>query len=240
MENFIIDNFKYVFDKFGIGGLFLILIITIFLYLIFEIVRVNYENIIKLFKFSNTKLEISDSIIFHKIDVMVNFRVDRLRISCPLRYKIFTDIIKIKLKKRIEHLKDIKNEEILNLNNVELKDYWENKILNMDKETTSEWNNSGIPQIAIEKYQNFCQDSGENIVTFITDVCNSNRIYENNMEKSIAILDFIAGINDISLISAEKAIKQINGELNKVSYLGIKCSPDCKVHGCEHRSNKNV
>lgn len=240
MDRFIVDNIRYLYERFGITGIMVLLSSILFLYFIFELVRTNSNKILGWFNIVGKRLSISDSIIFHKLDVMINFRVDRMRISCPLRYKIFSDIIKIKLNKKMQHFKSIKDEEIIQMDNVQLKEFWENIILLTEKETLEEWVRAGIPAIAIVKYQNFCQDSAENIFSFIGDVCNSNRIYESNIEKSIAILDFIAGINDMSLISAEKAILQINGELNKTSYLGIKCEVDCKVIGCEHRSAKNV
>lgn len=241
IETFITDNIKYAYEKFGILGILLVVLTTGIAYLSFGLCKNYMSYVAQKVLVGAPPSKMTDSMFFNKMDVMLKFRIDRLKIVCPLRYRVFTDLIKIKVNDKIESYSKIRLEDISDLNNSEFKKFWEDKILQTDKDVLCKWMNSKIPMIAVEKYVDFSQDSAETIISFVNNVCDSDKVYENNLEKSVAILDFISGISEMSLIAAEKAVVHINGELSGQTYMGFKCEEDkCKVIGCEFREAKHV
>lgn len=233
-------DFLRLYDTIGFGGICIALLVCSVFVVTYEVLKKLAIRLLDKYlpEFVRKRNPLKAS-FFNKLDVLIYYKVPRLSVYCPLRKLIFSKL----LKTYFQTWKDRAQEKVVDptldrLSNEEYTNFWKNfvyKTVDLGEERARQ---EGIPLIAVEKFRKELESTLRLIISTIDQVCGSYKVYDSNTEKTIAILDFLAILLDMSLIDAEKTIMAINGELSKIEYMGCKCdecTKDC-IHKVDARA----
>lgn len=89
---------------------------------------------------------------------------------------------------------------------------------------------AGIPPIVVEKFRKFHDPHVDSVALGIYNICQCEWIVTTNTEKMGFILNSLTTAFDTTLVDAELALCDINGELDGVCYKGITVKPYKRMH----------
>ena len=158
---------------------------------------------------------IDNHVIFRRIDEYVAYILPSLKI--PIQRIIFKDMLKIKF----IVWKDIMNKMIKDFNSQTfvtsedfyffIKDFFKDANTN----TKIRWLERGIPLEAIQKFEIWHNQRVYSVSELVKNVAHSS-IYSTYEEKLSVILDCLSLGLSLTVIDAEKTIKDLNGNLDPV------------------------
>ena len=234
-----LDLLKKIYEGSGLTGILLTLVVVA---TVFGVIRIIEHVVVNYFK--NKKIEIpffgskksrhtslKKHPAFQQYDRLINFRAMNLQINCPLRKKIFTKLLVIKMtatKSALEELVNMKEDELITLNLRELVNAAQWKAA-FAFETNAK--QAGLPDVAISRFKEKYDPYFEMINNTILDTA-SAVIYGDNLERLTVCIELCASLESAAVIAVEQAIDSLNGELSKVTFEGtscLHCNP-CKAH----------
>lgn len=238
-----LDLLKKIYEGSGLTG---ILITLVVLTTVFGVIRIIEHIVVNYFKnkkidipfFGNKKTRhtsLKKHPAFQQYDRLINFRAMNLQINCPLRKKIFTKLLVIKMtatKSALEELVNMKEEELSSLNLRELVNAAQWKAA-FALETNAK--QAGLPDIAISRFKEKYDPYFEMINNTVLDISTAT-IYGDNIERLNVCIELIVALESTSLVAIEQALDSLNGELSKVTFEGtscLHCNP-CKAHLITH------
>lgn len=180
------------------------------------------------------KVNLAKHPLFAKYQFLKNQRIKYIRCKCPLRKKIFTDLMLIRIDVYDRNLKSfIKRKDLDSLTPIEFK-YAINELL---LKIFSEWetlaSQQDIPRVVIHKTVLAIEDV-RYIVSELTDsISNSCYSYDSNQHRTSAIFDVFNGVEEAIITKLEESLDQMNGEISGIKYKDIEC-----LH-CEHCQSKH-
>lgn len=227
------DKLIGLYDKIGFGGMlvaFLAIFVCVFLYNVLK--KLGDMLLDKVFsRKKKRKIELEDHDIFNRLNLSLEHKIPKIKIRCPLRKRVFKKVLITQHETLKRSLKKISSQEIKKMSNEQHRKFWEN-LLDTNASVFEEWcEKDGIPEIAFRKFQDFNAFNEELMRKTMYQICDAEMIYDSSLEKACAIMDFMSAVMDISLLSAEKTIDSLNGELSTESFEGISCT--CCTDGCE-------
>lgn len=238
MQNLVIKIFD-IYKELGFLGVVSMIFIIVAAFLIYDLGKKLNEKIALIPFLNRKKIRIKNSTVFERLNFFQKFRVNKIRVDCPLRKKIFSDIVldRIdKLRSKLLEVSNMQESKINEMNNDEMYNFWENLLYSASSESNAVLLFNGVPSIAIKKYDSFDFTENDILKKFFERVIYCDSVYDNNVEKFIAIMDFLGITIDILLMNIEKSIHQINGDLNNVEYRNYSCK-NCRAD-CEHKNKK--
>ena len=160
--------------------------------------------------------------LFHALRKYLYHDIQYLQIGEPLREAIFRDFLTI-------NFTTVKYELLNLLNKGDLEDLDDMTFLaralkcvdNTIKNYESRAIDEGIPLIIIEKFNQWHQVRIDATYAFLNEINDSN-LFKSNVAKTSVIFDFITHILNMTICDAQKTLKTLNGELDKIEYKGIK------------------
>ena len=231
-----IKDLVSIFDKYGFGGLIIVLIISaIFIFIksswfsnlltkISDLVLENFGK--KSSKEIKVKgIEEGDILnhdIFNYIDFWMYSKVPTFQFSTEYRTVVFRKYLSIFLKKHKENIKKyVTDKKFENMTDAEL---WTSllKLINdIIYDYEREMETTGIPRIVIEKMKIKNNDTISLTIDLIEGVCNS-QFYnsEGNFLKIYSILNIILSILENTITNSEQICNSINGQLKGMSMDG--------------------
>jgi hypothetical protein len=221
--------FNALFEVYGHAGAFGVLlfaIVGVFVYPAFVYYKKWIDSNI-----SGKRMDLTKSISILRIENMLHHTVPRLRIYCPLRKAIFVKILTIKIQVSLEILKELAIKDLNKMNHetflMVMQEALEGSFLEAERRMV----NAGIPQAALEKFSEMNAINENMIKKTISNICLSERIFDNNVEKAAIIFNMCEVVASTMLVAAEQTIDSLNGQLTGVVFNDIRClenCPDCK------------
>lgn len=158
----------------------------------------------------------------------VKYRIPHLDIVEPCRKLIFRDLLRIKFTVFLDNVYAFTSRQDLNEISVE---HFHEAVLTAVSVSIAEYEQkmreAGIPDIVIDRFGRWHQNTVDLIMELIENASNS-RFYRDNNSRMIAILDWLQAAFQITLLDAEKTLGSLNGELDGIIYKGVKAH--CKTH----------
>lgn len=168
-------------------------------------------------------------VMFSKLETLSNFRVNNLAIICPLRNRLFSDMLKIRFYCIKNIFKEfLKGPNINAMSQAEFKEHIAERLQAIMVCWVSRCLNEGVPAIAITKFKE-CTDKTWAITTNLAlEQCLSTTTGQTNVDRLDTVMDMIGSLEATVFPDVEKTLSQINGELSKIIYKGSKCQ-NCEL-----------
>lgn len=226
-----------IFEKYGVGGLIIILIIsalmifmksTWFSNLLSKITDLIIENFMKKKTSKEVKVkgieegDILNHDIFNYIDFWMYSKVPTFQFSTEYRTVVFRKYLTIFLKKHKENIKKyVENKSFEEMTDAEL---WTSllKLINdIIYDYEREMESTGIPKVVIDKMKVKNNDTISLTIDLIEGVCNS-QFYnsEGNFLKIYSILNIVLSILENTITNSEGICNSINGQLKGMTMDG--------------------
>jgi hypothetical protein len=171
---------------------------------------------------------------FYKMQHHINNTIPTLEIEEPLRQAIFRDFLLFKFSVLAKNLE--KFIEDGNIDRIPSELFFTKMHKVFDDSITQSNQRSidkGIPQVVLNKFQEWHKPIVEQFRMFLADVCRSTW-YSNNTQKTVAVMDYLNVVLHFTLINAQKTIQSLNGELDGVEYRGRKSKKKKKPSSGDH------
>lgn len=225
-----VDDFIKIFDKYGLKGLIIFLILTLififikskwFATLVSRVSDLVIENFTKKKTSKEVKarvIEESDIInhdIFNYIDFWMYSKIPTFQFSTEYRTVVFRKYLTIYLKKHKENIKRcVEDKSFEKMTDAEL---WTSllKLINdIIYDYEREMDSVGIPRVIIDKMKVKNNDTISLTIDLIEGVCNS-QFYnsEGNFLKVYSILNIVLSILENTITNSEQICNSINGQL---------------------------
>jgi len=210
-----LDDCMVVAHTFGLWWVwgFLISVATIFLiaFYIKKLIELhtNRENCIT--------LDLSQHSFFLRMQYFLDFKINRLDFGCPVRNQMFRDLLQTKFifwKNAAVDICDIQaccDDELIRKITA--------RLYNAVTGYEAQWSQCGIPDVVIEKFNQWHQARFEYMVSTVTIIISSN-FFDSHQEKIADILYTFTSLLSITVIDAEKVLSELNGDLTGIEYKG--------------------
>jgi len=178
-----------------------------------------------LFHKTRTQYDLSNHIMFINLRKYINYDIKHFTLGEKLREAIFRDFLLIKFTIVEDEFKKIIEDNNLELMSNEVySKRMQDCIANIVRMYEIRAKENGIPDIAINRFNEWYDDKVQAIYAFIISVCEDTDIYNNNNIKTKVIFDFMNHINNFTILGIRKVLLGFNGELSKLTYKGVTCS----------------
>lgn len=184
----------------------------------------------KLFVGDDRDIKLLEHRFFTAMDFYLNTRIPILPIREPGRAKIFRDFLDYKFRAIRDTMETlIKTNDIARMPQMQFEplmmDFLNDAMEAYDEEARKE----GIPDVVLDKFALWHRGSVEQTSNFLLRVTQSPW-YGSNIQKTVAILDYLTTVMHSTLLDAQFTLSRLNGELDGLVYKGITVQPYKKYH----------
>jgi CheY-like chemotaxis protein len=234
MEELFITLLKSAYDKTGWVGLFMTGGAFSLVMIAYHLGKASIQPILdKIFKKRNKTPPLSEHLIFKKYDFIRDTKLPQIKLKCPLRRKIFTRLISIRLQSHKKSATDFVNGgDYSGLTSEELKLVVREFVYGAKNTWMLAAHNANIPEIVLRKYSDRTADMKSIIHDAIDTICASTTIYPSNLHKLNGIFDLLMTLEEHLYVFLEQVLDTLNGELSKVEYEGFGCA---NCDDCTHK-----
>lgn len=167
---------------------------------------------------------------FTAMDFYLHTRIPILPIREPGRAKIFRDFLDYKFRAIRDTMETlIKTHDIARMPQMEyeplMMDFLNDAMELYDAEALK----AGIPQIVLDKFALWHRGSVEQTSNFLLRVTQSPW-YGSNIQKTVAILDYLTTVMHSTLLDAQFTLSRLNGELDGLVYKDVTVQPYKNYH----------
>lgn len=164
--------------------------------------------------------------LFASLKTYLNYEIQHLNINERLRNAIFKDFLIHKFSSiRYEFEYFLKKGDLEKMSPGVYSTRILESVNNIVKKYEQKALQDEIPQIVIDRFNEWHSERIKQTFEVINDVCYDD-IYSTNTMKTKIIFDYILVIVNWTIADAKKTLINLNGELNKVTYKGITVDPD--------------
>lgn len=172
--------------------------------------------------------------LFSKLEFLREKRIKFLKCQCPLRRKIFGDLMVIRIKAMEFILSDFVKQDLSQYSDADFQFKLSSMIYDIFLKWEEDAKKEGIPSIIVTRFIDVVQDIRDGIVSYIQTSSNSYSNFKNNYVKMYSLLDIISGFEELLMIRIELELDDMNGEISSCEYKGNKCQH------CSHCQSKKV
>ena len=232
-----------VYRSFGLAG---ILLFVAFVALAFVCVKV-LDVVVKKFGESKfverlpflrkhaRKMTPRDHTIFKKYDVLLD-RIPHARIHCPLRKRIFTRLLTIRVETHKRQLEEFVEHFDASVDHDAFKISISVLLTRSHSTLARNLADAAIPQIVIRGFDAKIHDIKLLGEALVFDVCDSVRFYEDNGDKLNTIFEILATLESCVVVTVERFMDEMNGELNGTEFDGVRCT-NC-TSDCDFKNSR--
>jgi hypothetical protein len=225
-----IDSLSNLYGNYGVVGLGLVILsLTAVLYIYKYFM--NYRKNAKKEKPTKVKhIHPKDSVFFKDILASISYKIPRMQFICSYRSAIFQTLLSAIYSALLEECKTMANKNVKELTNAELRREWEDTIDKASITWHSVCKKKGVFDFVIKEFDKYYSHNEELIKEIIASIIKTERVYESNEEKSMAILGVLSGILNLVLTDAERTCNSMNGRLKNLTFANEKCKGEtCKL-----------
>ena len=181
-------------------------------------------------KFEVNRKKLTNHLLFDKFEYLVHVRIPQMKINCPLRKKIFTEILTYKMKAFENHFKSlIADPEILKYDNQKLCQ----EIILAIGEAELEWKNKSIeddiPEEVISKLYDEISQIKEFSEKYVRNICYYKTCNSSNWEKLDIIMNHLWNMEEYIIGELEKILDELNGTISNIKTEKFECF---RCHPC--------
>ena len=191
-------------------------------------------------KFEINRKKLTNHLLFDKFEYLIHVRIPKMRINCPLRKKIFTEILTFKMLAFKNHFKSlISDPELLKYDNQKLCQ----EIITAIGEAELEWQDKAIecqipPEVISKLYEEISQIK-EFSEKYIRNICYYKTCSSSNWEKMDIIMNHLWNMEEYIIGELEKVLDELNGTISNIKTDKFECQQcyPCKAFVQPHETN---
>lgn len=248
---FINQLFKW-YEQYGLKGLMSV-ILALFA---FNIVIIFSKKTVMMFskryreralrklksRFSVNRKKLTNHLLFDKFEYLIHVRIPQMKINCPLRKKIFSEMLTFKMQAFESKFKTlIADPELLKYDNQKLCQ----EVMSAIGESELQWKNksleSKIPEIVISKLYDEISQIKEFSEKYIRNICYYKTCNSSNLEKMDIIMNHLWNMEEYIIGELEKVLDELNGTVSNIRTEKFKCQKcePCKAFVQSHETKNN-
>jgi hypothetical protein len=191
-------------------------------------------------KFEVNRKKLTNHLLFDKFEYLIHVRIPKMKINCPLRKKIFTEILTFKMKAFENHFKAlIADPELLKYDNQKLCQ----EIITCMGEAELDWQRKSIEndipeEVILKLYEEISQikDFSEK---YIRNICYYKTCNSSNWEKMDIIMNHLWNMEEYIIGELEKILDELNGTISNIKTEQFECSKcfPCKAFVQSHEKH---
>lgn len=142
---------------------------------------------------------------------------------CEGRDAVFKDMLNIKFQLWHDHTKHVVSlvsTKYTYISDSDFEEIWTSGMMQCAKEYEMEWMQSEIPEIVINKFNEWHGSHADILFNTLKNICHGNS-FSTKEEQTNAILELQNALIIITMIDAEKTLGSLNGDLTGIKYKGI-------------------
>ena len=231
MENTLIDLFFKINGQYGLLAAALVIAVVIFFLLSTKAaIRYIVHNLFPFAKKDPKNLQKHQCFI--QLDHFLTYTINRLNVQCPIREKLFKDIMSKHIHSIKEKLFEFIQTDVMSLTPQELAYKMDEIILDSINHTNQQLiAEDHTPEFVLramdEKLAPVLQLHHNQIKLY----CYNHYLYSNNVAKIWAILDLVPIAVEYYMNILEMSLSEFNGDIKRLNYKGVKCK---KCVHCVH------
>jgi len=161
---------------------------------------------------------------FIRLKTLVDCGVPSMRIECPLRKKVFSHILAVQITILREAMLEMaKDKTLMASPRPDFKNVMEYKFSKAFSAVRDKFEEDGVPRVAYAKFDMVFKPYEELAMRYISQVCESERVFDCNQERMVVVADFMSTLLVLSLTTVEGVISTLNGEMSRVEFRKYKC-----------------
>lgn len=248
---FINQLFKW-YEQYGLKGLMSV-ILALFA---FNIVIIFSKKTVMMFskryrertlrklkaRFSVNRKKLTNHLLFDKFEYLIHVRIPQMKINCPLRKKIFSEMLTFKMQAFESKFKTlIADPELLKYDNQKLCQ----EVMSAIGESELQWKNksleSKIPEVVISKLYDEISQIKEFSEKYIRNICYYKTCNSSNLEKMDIIMNHLWNMEEYIIGELEKVLDELNGTVSNIRTEKFKCQKcePCKAFVQSHETKNN-
>lgn len=230
MENIISDLFFKINSQYGLLAAALVIAIIIFFLLNTKAaIRYVVHNVFPFTKTNPKKLQKHSCFI--QIDHILNYKLYRLNVQCPIREKLFFDIMQMHIKSIKDKINDFIQTDIVSLTPQELAYRIDELVMQSINESNMKLIQKGTPKFILKAMDDKISPILKMHHQQIKLYCYNHYLYKGNVSKMWAIMDLVPIAVEYYMNLLETSLSEFNGDIKKLNYNGVKCR---KCAHCVH------
>ena len=175
-------------------------------------------------RFEVNRKKLTNHLLFDKFEYLIHVRIQKMKINCPLRKKIFTEILTYKMKAFENHFKNlISDPELLKYDNQKLCQ----EIITAMGSAELEWQDkaleSEIPGEVITKLYEEISQIKEFSEKYIKNICYYKTCNSSNWEKMDIIMNHLWNMEEYIIGELEKVLDELNGTVSNIKTEQFEC-----------------
>lgn len=161
-------------------------------------------------------------VLLSRLDYLINFRINKLKLTDPGREVIFRDLLIIKFRFLLEYSETLQEFISEDMDTREMFRVIISRFNDAIDKYETEAVNSGIPRAVIIKYAEWRTGSYDYMLrcTKMIVMCDTGMSTDNKLDSIYSILNAML---DITIIEAERGLSELNGSLTGIEYKGVIC-----------------
>ena len=232
MEKIINEIFFTLTSNYGVFGALLIISFTLsVLYGFVSFIKEISGTVIKSRFWKRKSMNLRKHQTFLDLYFILKHKLNDVNTSCPIRKKIYIDIISEKIICLKQELEKFVKEDLNQFSNHEFYLKIQEVLDDSRIKSNNDLKAKGMPQFVLDSVNykfNFIHQIYKNNIKAI---CYNEYIYSNNTERMCAILDFITTAVQGYMNLLEWSLAEFNGDIKKLKYGGTVCKKcDICVH----------
>ena len=182
------------------------------------------EHLFKKNPFKKRSIDLKNHPIFSKYNLIINQLAKNIRCHCPLRKKIFSDLLVIRLNVYNEELKALATRtDLKKLSSFEYQYEIHGLILKMYSSWEQPAREKGIPEIVIKRFQEAIIEINDTVLSTIQSIAGANYFFDDNESRTSIIFDILSSLEGVILAKLEEVLDDMNGEISSLTYQSQQC-----------------
>lgn len=168
--------------------------------------------------------KLEDHLFFKKIDYLMNYSLDKAGTPCPIRKQIYIDAMRIRLQVYKEQVGLFIQQNLNKYSKMEFQMMVLALLENCKKQFFLRAREEKIPDVILDKLDEKVFGFYKIFYSEIKLFCNSDYIYQDNVDRMFSILDLIMVKCEFYMNQFEKELASFNGELKNTTYKNVSCA----------------
>ena len=193
-------------------------------------------------KFEINRNKLNNHLLFDKFEYLIHVRIPKMKINCPLRKKIFTEMLIFKMQAFDNHFKNlISDPDLLKYDNQKLCQ----EVITAIGESELEWQRKSmenkIPEVVIHKLYEEITQIKEFSEKYVRNICYYKTCNSSNLEKMDIIMNHLWNMEEYIIGELEKVLDELNGTISNIKTDKFKCQKcePCKAFVQSHETKNN-
>lgn len=227
----LIQLIRDVYAKNGAALTILLFIIAVSAY---ELIRNGVPALVKGLYYrlwTMRKRTFKTHLLFKRLDTLITYSVPNMNVPCPLRRRVFQDLLLIKYKAVYDVTSELVAQDVNKMPAADFKELIAAALQREEVLIKARAAEAGIPGVVVEHFYMANADKDKLLRSVIIDYTTTTADDARNSDRLSAMLELLGSLLVFSFSSVEHVVNELNGEISSIDYKGVKC-PACQRGDC--------